>query len=373
MKRLAIVVLAALAAFDLHAAILQGWVFRDVNANGQRDATLVDLTQDTYERGISGVTVAAINAAGGSTAGTFTACTGRDAPRVGCVNIFDSFYTINVANTAAYRIELSGLSGVANGVLRAGVQSPTAPAGQVGSNSSVQFVTVAAADISDINFAVQHRDQYSVNNPNLAMSKFLWRDSNAVGNPTLDAYVSFGYQSGTISQTATTNQSVNSATTPITVRADAIGATWGGAYDRSNNTLFAAAFTRRHVPFYSNGVGVGRIYRMSAVGGATTPSVYVDFEDAAFQSAFPDAVVSDLDPGAGVDRDPHDNSPNYENDTQAWDNVGKTSFGDIDVSPDGANLFAVALNDRRLYRIPVLTTGIPAAATVNAFERKPAD
>ena len=105
------------------------------------------------------------------------------------------------------------------------------------------------------------------------------------------------------------------------------------------------------------------------MGGATTPSVYVDFEDAAFQSAFPDAVISDLDSGAGVDRDPHDNTtPNYETDVPAWDQVGKSAFGDIDVSPDGTTLFAVALRDRRLYRIPVLAgVETPTAAQVNAL------
>ena len=55
MRRLILLALAALTAVDLHAAVLQGWVFRDVNANGQRDATLADAAQDTYERGISGV------------------------------------------------------------------------------------------------------------------------------------------------------------------------------------------------------------------------------------------------------------------------------------------------------------------------------
>lgn len=152
MRKLAIafaltVIGTTIPASESYAATLEGWVFRDVNGNGQRDATLLDTGQDTYERGIGGATVAAINAAGVSTAGAFVACTGRDTPIAGCVNILDSFYRITVANNAAYRIELSGIAGLANGVLRAGVQTPVAGAGQVGSNSAVQFVTVAAADI----------------------------------------------------------------------------------------------------------------------------------------------------------------------------------------------------------------------------------
>lgn len=51
-KRLTLLLLAGITAFDLHAAVLQGWEFRDVNANGPRAATLADAAQDTYERGI---------------------------------------------------------------------------------------------------------------------------------------------------------------------------------------------------------------------------------------------------------------------------------------------------------------------------------
>jgi hypothetical protein len=358
--------LAALAPIaDLHAAVLEGWVFRDANGNGQRDAELLDVGQDTYERGISGATVAAVNAVGVSTAGAFVACTGRDTPIAGCVNILDSFYRITVANNASYRIELSGLAGLANGVLSAGVQSPTAGAGQVGSNSAVQFLAVAAADVSNINFAVQAADQFCPANPDIAIPKYIWRGTGGLENPTTQAFLSFGYLSGTVLQDATTNQAVNSAVSQIDVDSEDIGATWGVAYDRQNNTLFASAFTRRHVPFFSNGVGVGRIYRLGT-SGVQVPTTYVDFESASFLSAFPDAVSTDFDPTAGVDRDPHDNTPDYETDTQAWDNVGKSAFGDIDVGPDN-NLYGIALRDRRLYRIPVLASGTPTAAQVSAF------
>lgn len=353
---------------NLQAATIRGWVFRDTNGNGQRDADLDDAAQDTFERAISGLNIAAINGSGGSTAATYTACTGRDAPINGCVNSLDAFYTIAVADNTAYRVEISGLAGVANGILRAGVQAPgTPPAGQMASNSAVQFVTTTTGTSDNINFAVQSAAQYCQATPNVATPKFLYRGDNGTANAALDAFVSFGYLSGTTEQAGTTNQDVNSAATPITVRADAIGSTWGVAHDRRNNALFAAAFTRRHIPFFSNGTGVGRIYRMSAAGGATTPTIYADFESAAFLAAFPDAVATDYDPGAGVDRDPHDNSPNYLNDTQAWDNVGKSGFGDIDISPDGQTLYAVALRDRRLYRIPVLASGTPSAAQVSAL------
>ena len=359
---------AVLLVGDLQAATIRGWVFRDTNGNGQRDADLDDAGQDTYERAINGLSIAAINSSGSSVAATYTACTGRDAPINGCVNNLDAFYTINVADNSAFRVEISGLAGVANGILRAGVQAPgTPPAGQMASNSAVQFVTTTTGISDNINFSVQSAAQYCQATPNVATPKFLYRGDNGSGNAALDAFVSFGYLSGTTEQAGTTNQDVNTAATPITVRADAIGATWGVAHDRRNNTLFAAAFTRRHIPFFTNGTGVGRIYRMSAAGGATTPAVYADFESAAYLAAFPDAVATDYDPGAGVDRDPHDNSPNYLNDTQAWDNVGKSGFGDIDISPDGQTLYAVALRDRRLYRIPVLTSGTPSAAQVSAL------
>ena len=367
MKRLTFLLLAGITAFDLHAATIRGWVFRDANANGLRDATLLDTTQDTYERGLSGLAIAAINAAGTSVAGSYTACTGRDAPLAGCVNSLESFYTITVPDNASYRVEISGLSTVANGTLHSGVQYVgSVPAGQMGSGTNVQFVNVTTGNFDNVNFSVQNASQYCQASPNLVTTKFVFRDTSgaSAGSAGIAAIVGFGYQSGTVSQTVNTNQANNSWATPITVRADAIGSTWGLAVDNTNNTIFASAFTRRHVPFFSNGVGIGRIYRMAATGGATTASVYVDFETAAFQTAFPDAVTINF---GGGDRDPHDNSPNYETDLQAWDQVGKTGFGDIDVSPDGQTLYAVALQDRRLYRIPVLASGSPLAASVSAL------
>jgi hypothetical protein len=349
-----------LVVTSVDAATIRGWIFRDTNGNGQRDADVTDAAQDTVERGIEGLTVAAIDAAGASVAGSFSACTGRGTPIVGCVTSLDRFYTITVPDNASYRIEISGLSSVANGVLRPGIQSPTAPVEQVGSNSSVQFVTVTTGTTDNINFAVQSADQYCTSNPDIATSKFLWRGNDGTTNGTLEGFVSFGYQSGTTEQAGTTNQAVNTASSPVVVQAQNIGSTWGVAYDRRYNALFAAAFTRRHVPFVAG--GIGRIYRMGT-SGAQTPSVYVDFETTAFRTEFTDAVTRDF--GAG-DRDPHDTS-DYLSDTPAWDEVGKTGFGDIDVGPDG-RLYAIALQDRRLYRMPVLASpSIPSATDVAAF------
>jgi len=104
---------------------------------------------------------------------------------------------------------------------------------------------------------------------------------------------------------------------------------------------------KRHVGFQRNGQ-TGVIYRIQDPDSATpgTPTAYVDF----------DALGIDT----GTDPHPADGASGsaWEQDANSWDAVGKVGFGDVDISADETELFAVNLFDRRLYRVPVQTAPV---------------
>ncbi|EKX62959.1 Cna protein B-type domain protein [Streptomyces ipomoeae 91-03] len=53
----------------------------------------------------------------------------------------------------------------------------------------------------------------------------------------------------------------------------------------------------------------------------------------------------------------HDSTNNYLNDNRIYRRVGREGLGDVDVSGDGRTLYAVNLNDSKLYRVPIHGTG----------------
>jgi protocatechuate 3,4-dioxygenase beta subunit len=53
----------------------------------------------------------------------------------------------------------------------------------------------------------------------------------------------------------------------------------------------------------------------------------------------------------------HDASDRWRHDDGIYSRVGREGLGDVDVSGDGRTLYAVNLNDSKLYRVPILGTG----------------
>ncbi|WP_246204237.1 SdrD B-like domain-containing protein [Streptomyces tailanensis] len=53
----------------------------------------------------------------------------------------------------------------------------------------------------------------------------------------------------------------------------------------------------------------------------------------------------------------HDSSDRWRHDDRIYSRVGREGLGDVDVSGDGRILYAVNLNDAKLYRVPILGTG----------------
>ena len=105
-----------------------------------------------------------------------------------------------------------------------------------------------------------------------------------------------------------------------------IGAVYGLAYDHRRSQLYAAAYIKREAVL--GPLGPGAIYRLDLASGQILPWALLP---------------------AGPDL--HDYAVNYDEPVAPW--VGWLGLGDIDLSEDGTELYAVNLFDNRIYRLSV--------------------
>jgi SdrD B-like domain/Malectin domain/Putative Ig domain len=137
-----------------------------------------------------------------------------------------------------------------------------------------------------------------------------------------------------------------------------VGAVNGLAYAAGTDTLYAAAFLKRHVGLGPNGLGA--IYKITGAKTASpTVSLFVDFVGLGInvgQAAVPDNVTRDL---VGT---PATNSV----DADVLPLIGKAGFGDMEISADGSMLFVTNLHDKRVYAVRVDADSNPATAPVLA-------
>lgn len=110
-----------------------------------------------------------------------------------------------------------------------------------------------------------------------------------------------------------------------------VGNTYGLAYDAVRDVVYAGAFHKRNTAL--GPLGPGGIYKVPLDGRPAEPFGRV--------------------PDAG--RDMHDRDGNYDPDERGRGYAAKTGLGDIDVSADGAVLFAMNLSERRIDRLDVAT------------------
>ncbi|NND73154.1 MAG: hypothetical protein HKN43_16395, partial [Rhodothermales bacterium] len=219
--------------------------------------------------------------------------------------------------------------------------------GSVGSSngSSVRFVS--DGNSSGVDFGIITLKDYCQNAPELVTTCFA---GTVGGNSSATVLVSFPYESGTTSRTS--SATVTDPTShSLMVPQNDLGAIWGLAYHRRSQKIFASAFTKRHAGFRNDNQGTasndptGEIFISNTTG--MSGSLFVNLN-----TLFGSNIAGD---------NPHEIT-NYETDTGAFDGVGTTGFGDIDLSEDEQTLYAVNLYDRNLYAIP-LGSGTPAAPT----------
>jgi hypothetical protein len=127
-----------------------------------------------------------------------------------------------------------------------------------------------------------------------------------------------------------------------------VGSIWGLAYDKNREKLYMSAFAKRHV-------GYGKL---------STGGIYVyDFSTGSIKPFL--QASADLQIYAGADTHTglggyFNNGNRFNNiDSVFFDQVGKSSYGGLDVSEDGNYLFFMNLNTRQLMRVAIPRDNTP--------------
>lgn len=279
--------------------------------------------RDGSDPGQSGVTVTVTDAAGASAS---------------AISAADGGYSVATTGLGAgpFRVQFSGWA----------AHLRPAPHGS-GNPSSV---TVAAAGAT-VDFGVWDPSDYCQANPTMAVTCFVSGEAEA----SLETIATFPYSAGTTETSDHYGSGPAGYDQPQEVRAASLadtGSIYGEGWHARSSTLYAASFAKRFVPFGSAGSDV--IYRQR--NGTT-------------------AVF--FDGGSATDRTP----PGDDWYLDPWrTEITKVGWGDVDVV--GNRLFAVNLEDRKLYvfdldpatgdRVgdgPVASVEIPPVAQVPADSR----
>ena len=313
------------------AGTISGTVFADYDSDGFRDPN---------EPGLGGITVTAYDSAGdvqGTTTSFATICVGAGTPIAACTGPNTpalGSYSLNATGTGPYRIEFSGW--------------PTylQPARHgTGNGTSVQFVP--DGNSANINFGLHNPAEYCQNNPNIASSCY----SN--GDPLLAPTGAFpAADRPALVEIPFVPPNTGPGSNNYLATGAQIGAIWGLTYQRSSQTLLAAAVVRRHSGFGPGGIGA--IYTVDP-SGVNSPSVLINLNTAGYPV------------GTGVGTLPPRNltadsaAPNRDPD--AFDAVGKLGIGGISLSEDEETLWVMNLTTRSLLEIRV---GVPATTPTAA-------
>ena len=337
----------------LATAQISGTVFRDFNGNG---------TQESAEPLVAGVLVKAYGTSG-TQCGTTQTTTAASAPN----------YSLSGC-TGAVRVEFelpAGACFVDNGKDYAALGGSTY-------GSSVQFLANTSAATRTANFAVYYPVEYG---GTTSFEPKLYNVIQRAGDPVPSPAAPLGDNSYTANQASvvatdyladghTFTPSENWFAVPDAQRqigvtplalARQTGSLWGVSYSKPASRLFVSAFLRRHAGMGPGGPGA--IYMINPASPDLTGNLlFASLDDL----GFPTHAAS----GAFHIRNNATRNliaqPNYtpSTDAFAYEQVAKTSLGDLDISEDGQYLFTVNLYDRKIYRIDLQNAAAPVAPTV---------
>jgi hypothetical protein len=121
-----------------------------------------------------------------------------------------------------------------------------------------------------------------------------------------------------------------------------VGSLWGLAYDKNREKLYMSAFAKRHVGYGK--LSTGGIYVYDFMNGSIKPFLQASADLQIYAGA-------DTHTGLGGY---FNNGNRFNNiDSVFFDQVGKSSYGGLDISEDGNFLFVMNLNTRQLMRIKI--------------------
>ncbi|MBL7727422.1 MAG: hypothetical protein JNM68_07055, partial [Dinghuibacter sp.] len=308
------------------------------------------------EKGIAGVVIKAYNASDvliatqtTNASGNFTFPVGYGSNQVPHGTAVRLEYLLPDNDAVAPGFDFPGLSGAAYG-------------------SNVQFKTQSTSPVT-VNFAISTPEQYrgTMANPKV----FVPRHSNGnplaapAGNAAAEiALYAFNYTAAGQSNTG------NNARTSLATAAQ-IGACWGVAYNPYNQRLYTSALIKRHTGLGPGGPA-GSPSAENAPGSVYVANPAVSNSGAFFFSM--DALGSSyythnhtaghaLNVRDNVSRGLNKDVDNPSADAAAFDQVGKTGIGDLEMSADGRYMWLTNLYDRKVYRIDLTSASSPVAPT----------
>ena len=275
------------------SAQVSGTVFKDFNANGAKNNSAT-----FNEVGQQGVVVIATDPAGSLLTVSYT---GGGA---------------STNSTGEYSV-----SGGTLGQIRLEFVLPDdyifASNGDVG-GTTILFPTTATQDL-----AVNYPGNYCQSTPDVITSRLV--NGRAAGAGT-ETFVKFPY----------TASGAGGASNTWLANANQIGSTWGIAYNKAQDVIYASALLKRHVSMVDNdGNGtedIGAIYSLTPSG---SPALWLDM------STLTDVGIS-LMPSIATRNLPLDRI-SQSHDVAVYDLVGKIGLGDIDISDDSRYLYVMNL------------------------------
>jgi len=366
----------------LSEAQVSGIVFRDYNGNGIRQNAA-----GYAEPGAGGVIIRAYNAndvlIATQTSSSATATLGQYSFPASGIN--------SIPNGTAVRLEFIIPSGTCT------VNSAYDFSSSAGAThgTAVRFVTGGAATIN-INFAINSPADYlSAVSPFASVTMFT--PIQFTGNPTGGgtsgtsiAFYKFPYTNeGSTSPTGTPPPNA----TDLATNAQ-IGTCYGVAYSKFASRIFTSAFMKRHAGFgpangiFNNAPGAIYIINPSLTSTTGAASYFASLDALGYpthnSTGTPSygpvtsyniagtgigAVLSFTTNGLGVvgtnlDRGLPADKATRHRDPAAFDQVGKVSLGDMDISDDGQYLFITNLYDRKIYQLQLNNIKNPTSATV---------
>lgn len=333
-----LIVSASLLLISNVAADVSGRVFRDLNANG-----VLDNGSGFEESGIAGVTVTAHGINGVMGVGTTAT---------------DGSYSI-AGVTGAARVEFSAL--------------PSGYYPTIASKSTVQFVN---APVTDANLGLNYPIDYVGNiDPVVVVTHQVGGhplvNAGAGSAPSMPVMTVFNYSNrnyktnpdGTIK-----NELPDGVSSLVANRQ--VGTVFGATYSPYSKKIFTAAFLKRHSGLGT--LGSGGIYMVDPAGvfPNTTVSPFVDLDSLGIQTNNPSSSDA-LHVKSNDDRGLQWSDSLPTNDPSAFEQVGRVSLGDLELSDDGRYLFVTNLYKKNVVKIDLQNAKNPQTPTAAQLQEFP--
>ncbi len=218
----------------------------------------------------------------------------------------DGTYNLSV-DAGTYRVEVTS------------VPSYLKPGTAIGGTTQALVSIVDNSATHDV--SLNNVGEYCQANPDIIMTRF-----------TKDGHAGVNKDQNTLLQYKYTDNGTTAPTNLLTY--ESIGSVYGVAHFRKSNATYVSAYFKRHSDLGPDGIGT--IYKIDHTAGNTV-STFVD--------------LGGTDPRGDL------TSYDWNHDTSGYAPVGKIGIGDIELSDDETKLFAVNMDDRKLYVFDLNASG----------------